>query len=199
MSWPGLPDHLGGFVPAGDPATWFPDLWKWMVEEHGVQSVIDVGCGAGHSVQFFKDLGCRVIGIDGVAQEDPDIIEWDFMKGPLMTNDEFDLAWSCEFVEHVPEQHVGNFMETFKAAKIVLLTHSEPGQPGHHHVNSQASGFWLEQFDAAGFEFDPGLTIEARRLAFQNDFYWSDDWYSENWWGFHVNHFVRSGLAFRRL
>lgn len=189
--------HLGGFHPDGDKATWFPGLWKACVDDLGVRSVLDVGCGAGHTVKFFRDLGCRVVGVDGVEQDDPDIIQWDFTKGPLMTGDEFDLAWSCEFVEHVPEDDVPNFLETFKCAKLVLLTHSEPGQPGYHHVNCQPSGYWIEQFEGIGFEFDGDLTIECRRIAFENGYWWRDDWCSETWWGFHVNHFVRSGLAFR--
>lgn len=197
-----LPEHLGGFLPQGDPATWLPDLWRWTTTELGVRSVIDIGCGAGYAVRYFRnELGCDVTGVDGAPQEDDHIIEWDFTLGPLTpgASDGFDLAWSCEFVEHVPELCVPNFLTTFQAAKIVLMTHSEPGQPGHHHVNCQPSGYWIEQFESVGFGFDGDLTIEARRQAYFNDFYWVDERCSDTWWGFHVNHFARSGLAFRRM
>jgi SAM-dependent methyltransferase len=195
---PEQPSHLGGFHAAGDPATWFPDLWTWLVREQGVSSVIDVGCGAGHSLRYFADLGCRVIGVDGVPQDDPRIIEWDYTRGLLHSDDEFDLAWCCEFVEHVPEPYISGFLETFQAARTVLLTHAEPGQPGHHHVNCQPSGYWIDKLERAGFMFDGDLTLETRRQAFRNGFYWVDGPCSETWWGFHLNHYVRSGLAFRR-
>jgi hypothetical protein len=51
--------HLGGYVEGGDPATYYPDLWKWFVETLMVRSVIDVGCGDGVALKYFRDtLGC---------------------------------------------------------------------------------------------------------------------------------------------
>lgn len=182
--------HLGGYVVGGDPATQFPALWDWLVDEQGVRSVIDVGCGDGQALAHFRRRGCRVLGVDGIPQNDPDIIQHDYTRGPFVPAladeppDRFDLCWSCEFVEHVEERFTRNFVETFQCADLVLMTHATPGQPGHHHVNCKERGYWVEWLDAAGYELDERLTVRCRILSAQTD----DDW----------NHFIRSGLAFRR-
>ena len=60
--------HLGGYISArhprseelgvqnGDPATYTPDLWRWLVEELGVASVLDIGCGRA-TPQLFSLVG----------------------------------------------------------------------------------------------------------------------------------------------
>lgn len=179
--------HLGGYIRGGDPATYFPDLWRWLVEEWGVQSVIDVGCGEGHAVKFFRDeLGIRAHGIDGLRQRDPDITQHDFSKGPLrmIPGGFYDLAWSCEFVEHVEERYIRHFLRVFRECRWVLLTHADPGQRGHHHVNCRPADYWVGVLAAAGFRYDEVSTLQARGVAALNR---NKD-----------NHFVRSGLAFRR-
>jgi SAM-dependent methyltransferase len=181
--------HLGGYVAGGDPATWFPDLWDWLVRWEGVESVLDVGCGDGQALGYFRKLGCDVLGIDGVPQPDPDILQHDYEDGPLELGDlvpagHFDLCWCCEFVEHVEERYIPNFLATFRAARLLLMTHAEPGQAGYHHVNCRDSGYWIRTLEGDGWEFDGVLTKAARELASFN----RDPW----------NHFARSGLAFRR-
>lgn len=177
--------HLGGYIPGGDPATHYPDLWKWLVDT-GVKSVVDIGCGEGLAARYFADRGCRVVGIDGVWQlsQNWQFLMHDYTQGPLHISDPFDLAWSCEFVEHVEEQYVQNFLMTFQCANAVLMTHAEPGQPGYHHVNCQDATYWKAQMAAAGFRFDPDFTRDAREKAAINTF--------------PINHFSRSGLAFVR-
>lgn len=175
--------HLGGYIPGGDPATHFPDLYRWLVD-NGVKSVIDVGCGEGRTIDYFHQLGCRVLGIDGIEQAHPNITCHDYTQGPLAIRDPFDLAWSCEFVEHVEEEYISNFLTTFQCANAVLMTHAEPGQLGHHHVNCQYASYWKGTMAAAGFRFDEGFTQEARARAALNTF--------------PINHFARSGLAFTR-
>lgn len=186
--------HLGGYIPGGDPATYYPELWDWLVNDHGVKSVIDVGCGEGHAARYFADHGCDVIGIDGVFQlsQNWHFYMHDYTEGPWPTEvrgnrmeGATDLAWSCEFVEHVAEEYVPNFVTTFQMASMVLMTHAEPGQPGHHHVNCQPASYWIQVMEKAGFRFDGILTRQARDLAGLN----------RN----PINHFARSGLGFVRL
>lgn len=175
-------DHLGGFVKGGDEATYFPRLWKFLVSD-GITSMLDVGCGEGHAMQFFRDQGIEAFGVDGVKQKDISIREHDFTEGPFVWRP-VDLIWSCEFVEHVEEQYASNLVRTFKSAKLVLMTHAFPGQAGHHHVNCRDSEYWKGFMTAAGFLFNPQYTELTRSLTLDNP--------SE------YNHYLRSGMAFDR-
>jgi len=177
--------HLGGYIVGGDVATYYPQLWEWLVRERGVKSVIDVGCGEGHALAYFRDvLDCRVLGIDGVPQREASTVEHDYTQGPLAIREPFDLVWSCEFVEHVEEQYVPNFLHTFTRAPLVAMTHAEPGQPGHHHVNCRTADYWVGALAAVGFRFDTEMTMQARMMAAMNPN--------------PINHFARSGLVFWR-
>jgi SAM-dependent methyltransferase len=178
-------DHLGGFIPGGDAATWFPELWQWATEYYGVKSVLDIGCGEGLSTQFFDDLGCRAVGLDGVKQANPLVRQHDFALGPWKSRERFDLVWSCEFLEHIEERFVPNLMSAFRTGKIVMLTHAFPGQGGHHHVNCRTPDYWKGVFAAAGFEFLPDVTNTAHFVAAVNKSPW--------------NHFLRSGMVFKRV
>lgn len=185
-----MPEHLGGYVPDGDPATWFPDLWTYMVERIGVRSILDIGAGNGRTMDFFIGLGCDVMGVEGTPQDHPFIIQHDYTHGPLTFDYRFDLCWCCEFVEHVEEQHIPNFMASMDACDLLLMTHAFPGQPGHHHVNCQPPEYWMAQLRPM-FTVDWKLTSETTHLARKNTFTWTDDE------GTHVNHFLRSGTAYR--
>lgn len=179
--------HLGGYIVGGDESTMYPELWEWLVRDHLVHSVIDVGCGEGWALRYFERMGCAVLGIDGVPQEHPRIIKHDYTMGPWPVNvhvEPPDLVWSCEFVEHIDEIYVPNFLETFKQAPLVMMTHAEPGQMGHHHVNCQTADYWRGVMAAIGYRLDYGLTVQTRTLASLN----------QN----PYNHFARSGLAFIR-
>ena len=185
--------HLGGYVPGGDPNTTYPALWEWLVRKQGVRSVLDVGCGDGKgALDYFERLGCDVVGIDGVPQNDDRIACHDFATGPWPVKGNrvegaYDLVWSCEFVEHVDERHVPHFLDTFHAAPLVLLTHALPGQPGHHHVNCRHSEYWIGALAAVGYRLDCELTQKTRNLAV-----------SEKTIEPNANYFALTGLAFRR-
>lgn len=197
--------HLGGYFAGGDPSCMYPDLWAWLVDVQGVRSVLDVGCGDGAALDVFAGLGCEVVGIDGMPNNVSHIIQHDFTEGPCrMPVDrmvesldheaklvsvgweqrQFDLVWSCEFVEHVEAQYVPNFLWSFQQAPLVLMTHAGPGQPGWHHVNCQDDLYWQGVLASVGYRMDEELTRDTRALAAANT--------DPN------NHYVRSGLAFRR-
>jgi hypothetical protein len=176
-------DHLGGFVPGGDPNTYYPKLWAWLVEKLHVKTMCDVGAGDGVAVDFFDKLDVISIGIDGVWTGHKGIIVWDYTKGPF-DPPAVDLIWSCEFVEHVEERYVANFLTTFARGEVVAMTHATPGQPGYHHVNCRDAAYWVAQLDSIGYDYDPFLTAEARTVAATDEA--------------PHNYFVLSGLLFRR-
>ncbi len=181
--------HLGGYFHGGDEATWSPKLWTRLVEQFDVRSVLDIGCGEGHSTKFFQGLGCDVLGLEGSEEALansalPDrMVRHDFSKAPFVPDREFDLVWTCEFVEHVEHEFVANILRTLAAArKAVAMTHAFPGQHGHHHVNCQPNRYWIGLIEGQGFDLDLVHTLENRRVSF------------EDYPG--INHFARSGLVF---
>lgn len=177
--------HLGGYIRSrhaavptlaklehGDPATWYPSLWHWARKELGVTSVLDVGCGEGHAARFFRDLGCRVLGVDGSVQALRDSripeqhVAHDFVCGTYLPGEDFDLVWSCEFVEHVQERYSEHFLRTFEAAsRYLMMTYAPPGQWGYYHVNLQKEQYWIERVEAHGFRFDESRTRRSRDLT----------------------------------
>jgi len=152
-----------------------------------------VGCGDGKgSLTAFANLGCYVTGIEGTPQEDERIILNDYagpgwiQSVPYILDPEFNLVWSCEFVEHVEEQFVPRFLTTFSRGELVLMTHATPGQGGHHHVNEQPSSYWIKKMDEIGYTVDFELTLSCRELAGAEAIHPN------------MNYFANTGLAFRR-
>lgn len=165
--------HLGGYVMGKSaPGTWCPGIWEWLIKDHHVRSMLDVGCGLGYAMKFFHENGCEVFGIDGSPSAIEDslmkgyVYKHDYTTGPWAPPRSFDLVWSAEFLEHVEEKYMGNFMVTFcKAKKFIMVTYAVPGQGGHHHVNENTEQYWLEKFKLIDFYIDRELTNTARSLV----------------------------------
>lgn len=177
-----MTEHLGGYIEGGDPATFFPDLWQWIVREHQIESVLDIGCGEGHSTKFFRELGVDSVGIDGI-DAGADVVH-DFTTGPWRPKRSFGMVWACEFVEHVEERYLPNLAPAFSSSPLVLMTHAFPGQAGFHHVNCRDADYWRGVMAAWGFFQDITLTNQTRGLAAVNTNPY--------------NHYLRSGMAFRQ-
>lgn len=162
--------HLGGNVKGGDPKTWFPELWTWLVNTFKVKNVLDLGCGQGHSMDYFANvLGCNVIGVDGLKVNtdlchQPAIFA-DLTKGPVDNISGIDLVWCCEVVEHVNDQHLDNLMRSLTVGRVVAVTHAVPGQGGHHHVNEQPSEYWIDAFWEHGHKMLRTETQTSRLYA----------------------------------
>ena len=174
--------HLGGYVksdpvnwPHGDPMTYTPELWDWLVDQYNPRVFLDVGCAEGHAVKHMLEKGCEAWGIDGclevfktaVVPQDRIIIH-DYSHGPVSA--EFnasrpDMVYSCEFVEHVERIYMENFLKTFDLARVVCFTHAFEDQPGHHHVNCQAPEFWIAVMEERGFHWNEKASMISRRIA----------------------------------
>lgn len=162
--------HLGGYIHGGDYHTYMNEIWDWMID-NGVKSVIDVGCGEGYSTKYFYDHGCKVLGIEGginaynnnVIKEH--IVLHDYTKGSYITDDTYDAIWSCEFVEHVEEKYMSNFLDTFLCADKIFMTHANIGQDGYHHVNCKPEQYWISNIENIGFKFNKELSVYLRSIS----------------------------------
>ncbi len=163
-----LADHLGGHL--NKVHTDIGTL-KYLQEVYSIKTMIDVGCGPGWQIREALQLGIDAYGIDGdYTIEWPDDINdrvylFDFQDGFPDIPFEFDLAWSVEFLEHVEEKYMDNYMDLFQTCKYVVCTHATPGMPGHHHVNLQYADYWIEKFDDYGFDFEQQTTKEIRQVS----------------------------------
>jgi 2-polyprenyl-3-methyl-5-hydroxy-6-metoxy-1,4-benzoquinol methylase len=117
-----LPSHLGGH----DNETHLDDgVLDYMIKKYSIKSYIDIGCGPGGMCELAASKGLKVLGIDGdytLTHKEPTLIH-DFTNGSASVEDIFDMAWSCEFLEHVEEKYMPHYMDSFQKAKYVVCTY----------------------------------------------------------------------------
>jgi len=175
---------LGGNIRHGDLRTWCPRLWKFLADRFAIRSVLDVGCGEGHTVKFFHDLGLASQGIEGLPRNVSNSVHpialHDLTSGPFIMP--VNLVWSCEVAEHIEEQFVDNYLASIANGKVIAMTHATPQQGGHHHVNCQPPEYWIEKLDDRGYYLSED-NEEIRKIASRED----------SW-----NYFQPTGLVFLR-
>lgn len=153
-----VPEHLGGHQGRSHVDVGALDF---LIEEYNIKTMVDVGQGPGAMVELARLKGLEAYGIDGDPTVKADVLH-DYSTGPYSLDSGVDLAWSVEFLEHVDEEYLPNFMETFKGADYVFCTAAKPGEPGHHHVNCQPAAYWISKFAEHGFIFDLVNTCKIR-------------------------------------
>lgn len=159
--------HLGGNIAEGDPFTYSPSVWKYLIHRFSLTSVLDVGSGLGYSSDWFFRYGLKTIAIDGL-KENVEMAKYptilcDLTKGIVKTT--VDLTHCQEVVEHIEEKYIDNLMNTLCCGKVVLITHALPNQSGHHHVNCQPSNYWIEKFKIYGYKLLIEDTKRVKELA----------------------------------
>jgi SAM-dependent methyltransferase len=187
--------HVGGCLLEKDPATYMPVLWDHLIDQFEIQKILDVGCGMGYFIQHVKPQVEKVVGLDGsqyVLENSPykeNIIFHDFTSGEYLPEENFDLGWTCEFVEHVAEEYVSNYMVALQKCKYVAATYARPGQGGYNHVNEKPLEYWIEIFADYDLEYDEEQTeklkgVTVRDVVIQNPKYKD-------------NHFFLRGMFFK--
>lgn len=163
--------HLAGFIHGGDGNTWCPEVWRRLIDDNGVRSVVDIGCGEGVSLGWFIDSGMDAVGIDGseaaiaMSLRPEAILCHDFQTGAPPISRSFDLGWCAEFVEHVAACYMGNFLPLLASCQILAMTHAAPGQDGWHHVNCQPDGYWESALADCGMVYDEAYSTELRAMT----------------------------------
>jgi cyclopropane fatty-acyl-phospholipid synthase-like methyltransferase len=160
-----LEEHLGGH----NGLTHLDEGALDWLKNLGHKSFLDIGCGPGGMVQLAEQKGFNVLGIDGDYTLDRyntnNFLIHDFTTGPAPVDKIFDIGWSVEFVEHVYEEYIPNYVQAMQKCKNVIMTHAVVGQTGYHHVNCQDPPYWINTMKQYGFRFDQTLTNQLRRVS----------------------------------
>jgi len=160
-----LPAHLGGHQ---NETHIDEGALTFMMNKYNIKSYLDVGCGPGGMIELALSKGLDAQGVDGdfTLQRNCPCIVHDFNTGPApIPNRLYDMAWSVEFLEHVEEKYIPNYIDAFVKCKRIVVTHGVPGQPGHHHVNLQHAEYWVHKFAEYGFLLDVKTTNELRQAS----------------------------------
>ena len=160
-----LPNHLGGHFGV---CHIYSGLLEYAINKLSITSVLDIGCGLGGMVELGMSYGLYSYGIDGdysivrnpILSDSVLIHDYTIGRSGLMNG--FGMVWSCEFLEHVEENYISNYMCDFQLGKYIFITFAPPGKVGHHHVNCKDSTYWEKVFNEYGFELDLSLTLGAR-------------------------------------
>jgi len=144
-------------------------------------SVLDVGCGRGWWMEYwlYNRPKARVWGVDGVAgliartgsclplvahhMSDCDLRGDSWWRPHYDAADKWDLVLCVEVAEHLPEECAPGLVERLcQLGRTVFFSAARPGQKGVHHVNCQPKPYWIELFEARGFEPREDLLREWR-------------------------------------
>ena len=159
------PEHLGGHL---NKTNIDGPLLSYIKERFKVKSMLDIGCGPGGMKEVANNMNIDWYGIDG----DPAVIEdteyslvHDFTLGETKIDKTFDLIWCTEFLEHVEEKYIPNYMPLFELGKIAVVTAAPPGWPGFHHVNCREESYWVNIFKEYDLRYSKELTNEFKSLS----------------------------------
>jgi Methyltransferase domain len=161
--------HLGGFTEI-DMHGISPNVWKHMMQDYGVHSLLDVGCGRGISTSWFQLHGAEIMCVEGshdAVQRSvlptQFVVEHDFSRGPWWPAKTYDAVWAVEFLEHVGVNYHFNYITAFRKAALLFVTSSRWG--GWHHVEVHLDGYWIRKYESYGFKYDEALTKQVRGWA----------------------------------
>ena len=159
------PEHLGGHL---NRTNTDEPLLRYVKERFKVESMLDIGCGPGGMKEIANGIGINWYGVDGdktVIENTEYSLVHDFTLGQADLTKEFDLIWCTEFLEHVEEKYIPNYMPLFELGKIAVVTAAPPGWPGHHHVNCREESYWVDVFKNYGLRYNEELTNEFKGLS----------------------------------
>src|SRR3990167_5574959 len=106
--------HLGGNVAQGDPLTYCPNVWNYVIDRFCVGSVMDLGSGVGHAAAWFFKKGIKTIAVEGlvgnVQKSLYPAIAHDLTMGPVTSV--VDLVHCQEVVEHIEAKYLDNVLKS---------------------------------------------------------------------------------------
>lgn len=159
--------HLGGNMLEGDPFSYAPTTWRYLIDRFSIRSVLDLGSGMGNNAYWFHKQGLQVVAADGLLDNCKravfPTINIDLTKTNVYCP--VDLVHCVEVVEHIEEKYIENLLDSMCNGKVILMTNALPGQGGYHHVNEQPTEYWIQKFHARGYSVALDDSQRVRVLA----------------------------------
>ncbi len=157
---------------------------KTLVRDLAVTSVLDLGCGACNFANAFKMYGCSdVTAVDGssfaaeTARSDIDFFQHNLCTPLREALGFFELVLCVEVIEHIEADYEDIVLDNIvkHASKWVVFTGAAPDQVGIGHVNCRPKQYWIDKFEALGFDRvqSDALEVEWKRGKVKN-------WYLDN-------------------
>jgi SAM-dependent methyltransferase len=140
------------------------ELARWMLTAGPeFQTALDAGCGNGEDVDFLRDLGKDVIGIELSrvmwrhlkSKDNKDYFLLGDISDLPFANDSFDMVYSFEVLEHLPtKEGIKAVNEIYRVTrKYFFGTISNRREfKNRFHLNVQSKDWWDGYFCRAGFK-----------------------------------------------
>lgn len=148
-------NNKGGNLFFGDPASFSPKVYDYVIKRFGIKSILDVGSGLGFIPKYISEnYHIPVIGMEGlefnVQNAQYPLVYHDLTSGPFNCGS-VDLVTCVEVVEHIDPKYVGNLLDTLTKGRFILMTHAIPEQNGDFHLNEQPSEYWIKLLEERGY------------------------------------------------
>lgn len=135
-----------------------------------IESVVDVGCGAGEIILEFGKVGVSTRGLEYSMAALAICLEQGLEVHPFNLETDtapdwkVDLVISTEVAEHLPASCADRYVDLMcgMASKVIVMTAATPGQGGTDHINEQPYSYWIEKFAARDWCFLSPETISLR-------------------------------------
>jgi len=151
---------------------WIEFMCGWWVGEFGKpSSVLDFGCGDGHWLKAFHDIGVgTVCGVElwPIANEfvtDAAQLFIHDLRKPLNLGKKAELVICIEVAEHLSKQDGDTLCETIVQHMDNVLLFSAAGlrQQGTGHINLQSEDYWVKRIEEQGaIKYSPMKTSKVR-------------------------------------
>jgi len=139
-----------------------------------VHRIVDVGCGTGAFLAWFRKAGVDAIGVEFAARlrarcarKGLTVYPFDVSQNtPSPPGIPFDLALSTEVAEHIPPEFADAMVAYIcQLSDLVVFTAAHPGQGGTGHVNEQPRQYWIDKFTGRAMDLDEqGTAAIAAKL-----------------------------------